>query len=146
MSSTPYSTRLAAERGPRLLVLASGAMATAIGAILIASLDLPGPWRVAVAVLWLATSLRELWILGRAYGRFVAIRVYAGGEVELSRRGGGRVPATLLGGSIILSGLAWLRFRTEDGCRYAELLRRNAGSGEAWRRLQVLARHLGGTR
>lgn len=130
----------------RVFVLASGAAATAIGMLVIAGLDLSGSRRIAAAVLWLATSLREFWIIGRAYGRFGAIRIDAGGEVELSCRGGGRVRASLLGGSVILARLAWLRFRTDDGWRHAELLRRNAGPGEAWRRLQVLSRHLGGTR
>jgi hypothetical protein len=146
MSSTPFSIRLVPERALRLAVLGSGLLATGIGAMVIAGLDLGGPERLAAAVVWLTINLRELWTLGRAYGSFGPILIHADGEVELSCRSGGRVCASLLGGSVILWQLAWLRFRVEDGRRHAELLRRNADSGEAWRRLQVLARHLGGAR
>jgi hypothetical protein len=146
MSFTPYSARLVPERGLRLLVLSAGTVTTVVGVCVIAGLGLAPVSRLFAAALWLISSLRELWLMGRAQRRFRAVRMYPGGRAELSCRQGGRVGASLLAGSVVLPRLAWLRFRTEDGWRHAELLRRNAGRGEQWRRLQVLARHLGGTR
>lgn len=146
MSSTPYSLRLVPERGLRRLVIASGVLAAGFGTTVIAGLELPGSARLLAAVLWLAVSLGETWLLGRAYGRLRAIRLYAGGEAELTCRDGRSARGSLLGGSVVLGRLAWLRFRTEDGRRYAELLRPNAASIEAWRRLRVLSRHLGAAR
>ena len=146
MSSTPYSLRLVPERRLRLLVVASGVLAAGFGTTVIARLELPGSARLLAAVLWLAVSLRETWLFGRACGRLRAIRLYAGGEAELTCRVGRSVRGSLLGGSVVLGRLAWLRFRTEDGRRYTELLRPNAASIEAWRRLRVLSRHLGAAR
>lgn len=146
MSFTPYSARLVPERGLRLLVLSAGALTALVGVFVIAGLGLSPVSRYLVAALWLISSLRELWMIGRAQHRFRAVRMYPGGRAELSCRQGGCVHASLLAGSVVLPRLAWLRFRIEDGSRHAELLRRNARRGEQWRRLQVLARHLGGTR
>jgi len=51
--------------------------------------------------------------------------------------------ASIEAGSVVLWHFAWLRFRTENGRRHVELMRRKTAQNKDWRRLQVIWRHLG---
>jgi hypothetical protein len=116
------------------------------GTLIIFSMSALHGWRWLGVSCWLAMTGVELRDIAAGYKRFTKIRIDDGGVVALQDAGGSWVPARLLHGSIVLPRLAWLRLRAANGCRYGELLRCDPRQSEAWRRLQVLWRHLGGAR
>ena len=144
MSSPPYSADLRAEPLLRRIVLWSGIALSLTGVFLIATLSLPGSWRVVGSGVWAAFSIRELLALARAYRRYRALRIYSDGSIEVGMGDATTTGARLLPGSIVLPRLAWLRLRLDGGATSGELLRGNIGENEAWRRLQLIWRHLGG--
>ena len=143
MSSTAFSADLHPEPGLRGLVLASGLLLAALGVLLAVHVEVGTSARAVLALVWLCTVGRELWCLLRAFKRVGKLRLYPGGRVEIQRRDGGAQAARLAAGSIVLPGLAWLRVRTGDGLRFAELLQGNSRESEEWRRFQVIWRHIG---
>lgn len=143
MSSYTYSTELKPDPALRRLVVLSGVAATVIGLITIAVLSLPFIWRALAALVWLLLNGRDLSLIVKGYKRCRRIRIEHGGAVELLVPDGNWAPATLLAGSVVLRRIAWLRFETQDGRRFAELMCRKKAQNKEWRRLQVIWRHLG---
>jgi len=143
LSLTPYSTELSPEPCLRRTVIATGLAASGIGLLLVAMLDIGALWRCLVSLAWICRSVRELWVIAGGYMRCKRIRIDSAGTVELLIGDVGWVPARLLAGSVVLDGIAWLRIESGNGRRYAELVRGDLHEDEAWRRLQVIWRHLG---
>lgn len=143
MSSTASSILLRFDPGLRRLVLYSGTAAALMGLIVIALMPLEPGWRVGAGLLWLFFSLRELHATRTAYRYFSSLQLDQAGGVELIRFNGERHSAVLLSSSVVLPGLAWLRFRPPEGLCFGELLCGNCREDQQWRRLQVIWRHLG---
>lgn len=145
MSSSTYSAYLSPDPGLRLIVINSGRLLTAIGFVLIFTLELNVLMRAVAAVAWGALSYLELRQLRRGFNSCVAIRVLPGGAILLRNRDGEWIPADLLTGSVLLQRFGWLRLRSADGCRFAELISGDSRTNRQWRHLQVIWRHIGAT-
>lgn len=117
---------------------------TAAGIVVIALLPLALHRRLLAVLVWTLVTGREVWALAKAYQRCERIRLDAQGGVELLLYTGDWITARLLPGSVVLANLAWLRFSAPETGRFAELVRGNLPENEAWRRFQVIWRHLGG--
>ncbi len=124
-------------------MLLAGAASAGAGCAMILALPISPGWRLLAAALWLASSVREVVSAYRGQRCFDRIRLLQGGDALLRGEGGCWFPATLAAGSIVLRRCAWLRFETEDGRKFAELLRCRGPQNETWRRLHVIWRHLG---
>ena len=146
MSSTPYSTELDTEPLLRRIVLASGALLTVAGILVITTLPVAPSWRWLAAGAWCLGGLREVLLIAGGYRRYGRIRIDSAGAIRLQGPGGDWTVAELRAGSVVLQRLAWLRFRLPDGSGCGELLRGDTFEDEHWRRFQLVWRHLGGAR
>ena len=127
----------------RRLVLICGWLALVAGAVVCLSTPLAWEWRLSAGSLWLLVSERELRVMANGHKRYSGVRLDANGDAALLTRGGVWSPATLLAGSLVLPSLAWLRLKDQDGHKRVELLACKCPENKAWRRLQVIWRHLG---
>jgi len=145
VSSSTYSAELHPEVALRRTVLLFGIGLYAVGVILILTTPLHPAAKILGSSGWLFLSLREFWSLSRGFARCRRLRVTVGGGLLLLDAGGNWQAAQLLPGSVVLRQVAWIRCKTEQGHRCAELARGNCRESEDWRRLQVIWRHIGGT-
>lgn len=143
MSSQSYSAELIPDVLLRRVLLVAGLVATCIGCIMLLLLPVGWPWRSLAAIAWLGINVLDLIVIRAGHRRCDRFRLQHDGEVEIRSCDGCWFPATLLRGSVVLPGIAWLRFESGNGQRFAELLWRKRTQSEAWRRLQVIWRHLG---
>jgi hypothetical protein len=144
VSSKNCAAELTPDPRLRRLVIGSGVAAAAAGAGLTWSWHLPVFWRLLAASCWLASCSVELRRIVQGYRRYRRIRVVSDGSVELRVAGGPWVAASVRPGTVVLPRIAWLRFAVRGGPGLAELVRGESGENEAWRRFQVIWRHLGG--
>jgi hypothetical protein len=121
-------------------------MAGLIGIGVIISIPVHWALRLAATGGWIFASVWELVVIYRGYRRYWRIRLYSPGQISLQTTAGDWQAAELISGSIVLPGVAWLRMRTHDGLRHRELLIGKARGDDAWRRFQVIWRHLGTAR
>jgi hypothetical protein len=110
---------------------------------LIMSLPMAPQWRIALLLVWLADSLRELHALRCGSARVRRLRLNQCGEITAESPCGSQLPMTLLSGSMVLRRVAWLRLRFPDNRRYAELICGNPAKEPAWHRLQLIWQHSG---
>lgn len=143
MSSPVYSTELRTEPLLRRIVLLTGLLFVITGLIVILMMPLAFGWRIAAGGSWVLFGLREVIIIRNAYAAYFRLRLDSAGKLELVITNGANKAATLLAGSVVLAGVAWLRIESADGLRCAELLRGNCRENKQWRRLQVIWRHFG---
>ncbi len=141
--STTYSSELSSDPRMRRLVLRGGWLAMIVGTGVCLAMPLAWEWRLAAGCLWAFVSERELRVIANGHKRYQGIRIDENGTTALLTRDGDWLPATLLAGSIVLPSLAWLRFKDHEGRHRAELLACKCPENKAWRRLQVIWRHLG---
>jgi hypothetical protein len=121
-----------------LLAFAGGACL--LGTLLVLGLPLRHELKSVLACLWLVRCLLEIRSQVKALSRIDRIRICPTGSLE-ALSGNGKVEALiLLSGSMVLSRVAWLRFRLDDGLQYGELLIGNPRRDEQWRRLQLIWR------
>ena len=118
----------------------SGAAAAIAGFSLIIHMPVNGLWRASFAVCWLVHSGFEMFIRARAASRIAGIQIDSSGEFLVADHRGCTEPVRLLAGSIVLGRIAWLRFRFEDGHKYAELLCGNVVKDPQWHRFQLIWR------
>jgi hypothetical protein len=123
-------------------VLASGLLLLLLGGVCIALVPVDLAVRGLLSAGWAFVVGRELCVLRCAYVTFRYISVGHRGTVWLYRQSGVAVAAEILPGSMLLTRVGWLRLRTMDGRRFAELLVGNCRKSKDWRRLQVIWRHL----
>ena len=137
MSSTPFETDLRADRRLRclLMVLASGLHLA--GAVLLLNMRLPAGVHVLLLTAWVCMCARDWRYQLRAYRRVTAIRIQDSGHIETVGPGGLVEPVRLLGGSVVLPQIAWLRLAFADRSCYGELLAGDACRSTAWHRLQL---------
>ena len=74
----------------------------------------------------------------RGYGRVESIRVHEDGHLECVDPAGAVEPVRLLGGSLVLPRIAWLRIQFADGSHYGELLSGNPARHADWHGLQLI--------
>jgi hypothetical protein len=127
----------------RRIVLGTGAGAAVGGVVTIALLPLDWSWRALLALLWAIVCSRDLWIIVAGHRRCSRIRIEQNGNMLVYASDGCCTAATICSGSLVLQHLAWLRFRSDDGCRHVELMRHKTAQDKDWRRFQVIWRHLG---
>lgn len=142
MSSTGFAAVLQASSSLRKLVLASGVLLLLLGVVCIALVPVDLAARALLSAGWVFIAGKELCVLRRAYMTFRYMHIGQSGTVVLFRRSGGTVAAEILPGSMLLQKVGWLRLRTVDGRRFAELIVGNCRKNKDWRRLQVIWRHL----
>lgn len=116
------------------------------GAAVLLAMPVAWKWRLAACCLWILVSGRELSHIASGYKHYQGIRIDSNGDTALLTQDGERLPVQLLAGSIVLPSLAWLRFKDQRGRRRAELIACKCPENKAWRRLQVIWRHLGAGR
>jgi len=141
MLSSTYSAEIRLDRRLRRVVLISGLGLALTGAGLILLLPLGLPARLLAFLGWFCWSGRELLTYWRAYGRWSVCKLAADGEIELIGREE-CCTATVAPGSIVLSEVAWLRIRAENGDIWGELVAGKQRESKDWRRFQVIFRHL----
>ena len=129
----------------RRLVLGIGALLSLGGIVAIWATEIPWSARTALAVSWGLVSGRNLVLIAQRYKACCRIQLDASGELQVYGADGRCTTATLEPGSVVLQWAAWLRYRTGEGMRHAELLGGKTAGPHDWRRLQVIWRHLGAT-
>ena len=145
MSSTAFSTELRPEPLLRIAVQLSGLTTLFFGLLALILMPVGSVWRIPACLLWLFYGIQELRTIRAAYSQYFAVNIDAVGEVRLVARSGEHHAAVLLPGSVLLPSCAWLRFKTENGLVFGELMRGNSRESKDWRRLQVIWRHIGAT-
>jgi hypothetical protein len=115
----------------------------AIGTGVCLAMPLAWEWCLAASCLWVFISAAELRVIAQGNKQYRGFRIDATGTAALLTQDGDWLPATLLAGSIVLPSLAWLRFKDHEGRHRSELIACNCPENKAWRRLQVIWRHLG---
>ena len=143
MSSTGYSTVLRPDPRLRMLVLLGTAFAVSAGLLVIATLPAAGFTRLGAGMCWLAVVGWKIARLVRGWRRCEVLGIASDGTVTIQGREGPDVAGRLCAGSLVLARVAWLRFETPDGYRWAEPAAGNPRECDAWRRLRVIWRHLG---
>ena len=124
--------------------MVAGCAALLIGLVLLIRLPVSASLRLALSVLWLIGSIRELGRQVRGVHRVKTIRLQAG-EATVIDRQGRQAPVQIMSGSIVLSRLAWLRLKLADGLIYGELLHGDPTGCVQWRHLQILWRQGSGS-
>ena len=143
MSSNAFSSDLRPDPAARRIVLCTGVIAALGGIGVIAGLPVETDWRFTAIVLWAMVCGYDLWIVAAGFGRCSRIRIEPSGKLFVHSADNCCSAATLRAGSIVMWQFAWLRFRTENGRRHVELIRRKSAQSKEWRRLQVIWRHIG---
>ena len=145
MSSNAYFAELHPEPRLRVIVLLSGLMACLAGVLLALSLPLDALHRAFVVCGWLFLCGRQMANTWRGYALSGTLRIGGDASIEVRLVDGEWRTASLLSGSLVLPGVAWLRISVGSGPAYGELLTGNPRKNEDWRRLLVIWRHIGAT-
>ncbi|MDH3747221.1 MAG: hypothetical protein OER97_03355 [Gammaproteobacteria bacterium] len=143
MSSATYSASIQPNLRLRYLVLGSGMLLAAIGALVILLLPLVAHWRAVLLAAWLVMVVTELLLSWRAYRESLSYRLYCDGSIDVMRPTRGPRAAAFAAGSVIGTRLAWLRVRAADGACWGELIAGNPRKNKEWRRFQVICRLVG---
>ena len=138
MSLRVFEVVLQPDPTLRILVLRSGVVLLLTGIVLISFFPVSPLWRFVFSAIWLADCLREIHRLRRGSARIRSIVLDSQGVVATIDDHGIRHASTLLTGSMVLPGLAWIRVNDCNGRRHSDLFtRRRTGPG-TWHRLQLL--------
>ncbi|HLU07825.1 MAG TPA: hypothetical protein VKZ91_14800 [Woeseiaceae bacterium] len=140
MSSNGFEAVLEPVAAHRRGLLVFSACATLIGIALIGDMPLRPSLKALFALLWMWRGLLELASLFRGMSRTRRLRIRSTGAAEALSNGGRVRPLELLAGSVILSRVAWLRLRFDDGLQYGELVFTSGRRNDDWRRLMLIWR------
>ncbi len=143
MSSNAYFAELHPEPRLRVIVLLSGLIACLAGLLLALSLPLDTLYRAVIVCGWVVLCGREMAQTWRGYASSGTLRISSDARIEVRLVGGEWRTASLLPGSLVLPGIAWLRISVGAGPAYGELLTGNPRKNKDWRRLLVIWRHIG---
>lgn len=143
MSAIDYSSEIRPEQMLRRFVLASAALMAVIGAVIILFLPVFKLYRPLAALAWLLYMGAQICRTAREYRRSESYRIYADGSVTVNAPDGQQRMARFAAGSLVLSGLAWLRVCPIEGRTWGELVRASTPENQQWRRFQVICRHMG---
>ena len=148
-SSADWQVSLRPDPGLLLALTAGGFVAATTGAVLLLALPRWQAWpelpAVASALAWLAGGGFGSWRFWQRSRDVVAFELAADGGGWLRFRGGSYRAVTLRAGSLPGHHFSWLRLCCRGGPPGLPFLARGNDS-EAWRRLQVVLRHLGAVR
>ena len=143
MSSSEFLTEIEPLPWLRWLVLVSGAALLLLGLVVISQMTMDPAIRIAAAAVWLSVGLLQLGRFVQGYRRCRRLRLYADGSAAIADASGAWHKAQLRPGCVVLDRVAWLRLDAGRRQKFAELLVGNSRKNDAWRRLQVVWRHLG---
>ena len=143
MSRSAYVANLKPDRRLRLWLIAAVLLAIAAGVWTVSNLAISAELRWLGGMGWTLAVAGRAGLVLAAQLRCRQLNVHADGSVLLQDQSGGWQAATFRNGTVVLSGLAWLDLRTDDGRGYSALFRGNCRESEQWRRLQVIWRHMG---
>lgn len=143
VSSRSYSACLTPDPWLRIVVLTSGRLLWAAGVVVVLLLPLPAAVRITGVVCWCGFVHREIGGLQRGFRCCRMLRLHADGSLTVATNNDDWVAATLESGSVVIANFAWLRFVSDTGMHYQELLYGDARRSNEWRRLQVIWRHVG---
>ena len=146
MSSTTFSACLQVDPFLRRLVLATGIVFSMTGVFMILAMPYPVFLRLSAAVVWGYFAAHEIAMLRRAYGRYRVLELDNNEDIRLLDFDGNWHRARLLPGSVLLRRAGWLRVRDARGRVFGEPVRGSCRDGRAWRRLQLIWRHVGAHR
>ncbi len=146
MSSNVFSAELRGDTRLRRLVQVAAAASAITGVLLLAGLPYHPSLKLLAGAAWIVLCVVEFYRMTRAWARFRAFRIGPGGDVRVLDNDACWRPARLLSGSVLLRRYGWIRLQGPDGMRYAEPLSGHCRKSAAWRRLQVIWRHVGGVR
>ena len=140
MSSSGFEAVLEPVAALRRGLLAFSASATLVGVALIVNMPLRPSLKVLFALLWLWRGLLEMASLVRGMTRTRRLCISSTGAAEAVSPGGETRSLEVLAGSVVLSRVAWLRLRFDDGLPYGELLCTAYRRNDDWRRLMLIWR------
>ena len=147
MSSNAYYAEVSPDPFLRRIVLAISVVLALSGIPLILILPVAPLLRVVAVLGWLASTVREISRLRRAWNASQGMRFFTDGTVFVHLPGQVWHPARLISGGFLLRKTAWIRLEVvlPDGSRaiLGELLRGDCRESHDWRRLQVIWRHIG---
>ena len=138
MSSPVFAIRIHADPRLRQLVQLTGLLFCAAGCAAIGCMDLSWSWRTVCIAAWIGDCGRTLYRHQRAARRVAVIRIDAEGGISGRAADGTAVRLRLMTGSVVLSKIAWLRLRLDDGSEFAQLLAARRIQIEAWHGLQLI--------
>jgi len=139
MSSSEFEVDLQVDPRCRQLVLASGCVLAAAGAIVIAGINLPAAVRAILLLLWIVDSLRECRNYLAGLQRIRGFRLSASGHIQVLSATGAET-ARLETGTMVMPAVAWIRVILADGTRHGELLTERRAQCRSWHRLQLVWR------
>lgn len=145
MSSNSYWSCLTPDPDLRLVVDVAAQLLIAASIALVLTMSLGVLPRFGAALACLGLGRFELLRLRRGFRCCREIRLASDGSALLRDEDGRWVVASLRSGSLVLPRLAWLRLRTVSGVLVTELVCGDSRTGQDWRRLQVIWRHIGGS-
>ena len=140
MSSAAFEVELPADESGRRAVFLSGLLLAIAGAVLVLTLPLTWPTRVAVFALWTADSIHTQSRLRQGWAACRGIRMTNRGEIRILGPGERWRAVSLATGTLITRRFAWLRYTEPGGPTRAEFLLRRSAEAAAWHRLQVIWR------
>lgn len=143
MSSTPSVPDLRPDWLLRSLLLVTASLLHLAGMALLLLMPLPAGVRALMILGWLWLCAHDWRSQRRAFRRVTAIRVQVTGRIETIGPSGQMEPVRLLGGSLVLPRIAWLRFEFADRSHYAELLAGDSCRCAGWHWLQLSWRQHG---
>ncbi len=143
MSSTPSVTDLRPDWLLRSVLLVFASLMQLAGLVLLLLMPLPAGVRALLILGWSWMCVHDWRSQLRAYRRVAAIRIQVTGLIETIRPGGYAEPVRLLGGSLVLPRIAWLRLEFADRSRYGELLAGDSRLCPGWHWLQLSWRQHG---
>jgi hypothetical protein len=139
----PSVTDLRPDRLLRSLLLLAASVMQLAGVALLFHMPLPYGVRALMLVAWMWICVYDWRSQLRAYRRVAAIRIQVTGRIDTIRPGGQTEPVRLLGGSLVLPRIAWLRLEFADRSHYAELLTGDSRLCAGWHWLQLSWRQHG---
>lgn len=97
-----------------------------------------GGWpRLLLLALWIALGRHEWRRQVTGFRRVTSIRIHENGALESIDARGTVEALQLLGGSVVLRRMAWLRLKFADGSHYGELLCGDTDRNPGWHGLQL---------
>jgi hypothetical protein len=133
----PFAVRIVPDARLRCLSLCGGLLLYLVGAALLIGLPLAILPRLAMLTLWIAFAGNEWRRQAKGFKRVAGIRIHESGALEGIDARGNVEAVHLMGGSLVLSRLAWLRLKFADGSHYGELLAGDTERDPGWHGLQL---------
>jgi hypothetical protein len=139
----PFAVQIHPDRRLRAVPQVCGFLIYALGVSLLLMLAIETLPKLALMAFCIVAAQNEWRRQFRGYRRVEAIRIHEDGMLECVGAGGTIEQVSLLGGSIVLPRLAWLRIKFADGSHYGELLSGDPARHPDWHRLQLIRMQCG---